>query len=110
MRGFNDTRNKCYMLTIGEKDLVKLAFAGLSTALKDRMEGHDFADVNQVLQRAVGYESHGREHRSYGRLKENSSKDKPEVNFMEGDSTSEDDTELCIPEWVDTPKDKPLSC
>jgi hypothetical protein len=39
MRRFRDMRNKCYGLNIGEKDLVELAFAGLSVALKDRMEG-----------------------------------------------------------------------
>jgi hypothetical protein len=54
----------------------------------------------------VGYESCGREHRSYGWFKENSSKDKSGVNFVE-DSVSEDDIEVCIAEWVDAPKDKP---
>jgi hypothetical protein len=103
MRRFNDSRNKSYRLTIREKDHAELAFAGISTALNDMMEGHDLSGVNQVLQLAVGYESHGR-------LKENSSKDKPEVNFMEGDSASEDDTEVCIAKWIDTPKDKPLAC
>jgi hypothetical protein len=39
MRRFRDTRNKCYGLTIGEKDLAELAFAGLSVALKDKMAG-----------------------------------------------------------------------
>jgi hypothetical protein len=58
----------------------------------------------------VGYESCGREHRSYGWFKENSSKDKSGVNFVEEDSVSEDDIEVCIAEWVDAPKDKPLAC
>jgi hypothetical protein len=39
-------RNKCYNLTIGEKDLADLAFAGLASHLKERMEGHEFADMN----------------------------------------------------------------
>jgi hypothetical protein len=29
LRRFRETRNKCYNLTIGEKDLTDLAFAGL---------------------------------------------------------------------------------
>jgi hypothetical protein len=33
-----------------EKDLAELAFAGLSSSLKDKMDGLDFVDVNQVLQ------------------------------------------------------------
>jgi hypothetical protein len=39
-------RNKCYNLTIGEKDLADLAFAGLASHLKERMEGQEFADMN----------------------------------------------------------------
>jgi hypothetical protein len=46
MRRFRDTKNKCYGLTLREKDLAELAFAGLSRALKDKMEGHDFLNVN----------------------------------------------------------------
>jgi hypothetical protein len=43
---FRTTRNKCYGLTIGERDLAELAFAWLSVALRDKMEGQDFIDVN----------------------------------------------------------------
>jgi hypothetical protein len=50
------------------------------------------------------------EHKAYGRFKEITSKDKPGVNFVEDDSASGEDTEVCIAEWVDTPKDKPLTC
>jgi hypothetical protein len=32
-----------------ERDLAELAFAELSMALKDKMEGQDFMDVNQEL-------------------------------------------------------------
>jgi hypothetical protein len=38
---------------VSEKDLANLAFAGLSSYLKDWMEGHDFTNVNQVLLRAL---------------------------------------------------------
>jgi hypothetical protein len=54
-------RNKCYNLTIGEKDLADLAFAGLSSYLKEKLEGQDFLDVNQVLQRAMVYKNHARD-------------------------------------------------
>jgi hypothetical protein len=36
-------------LTIGEKDPVDLAFAELASHLKEKMEGQEFADMNQVL-------------------------------------------------------------
>jgi hypothetical protein len=42
-------RNRCYNLTIGEKDLADLAFAGLSPYLREKMEGLEFVDVNQDL-------------------------------------------------------------
>jgi hypothetical protein len=74
------------------------------------MEGHDFMDVNQVLQHAMGYESRAKEHKAYGRFKEVASKEKPSVNFVEEDSTSDEDAEVCIVEWVDTSKDKPIAC
>jgi hypothetical protein len=46
LKRFRETRNRCYDLTIGERDL---AFAGLSSNLQDEMERHDSTDVNQVL-------------------------------------------------------------
>jgi hypothetical protein len=33
VRRFQVTRNKCYSLTIGEKDLAELAFVGLTPAM-----------------------------------------------------------------------------
>jgi hypothetical protein len=41
-----ETRNKCYSLTIREKDLAKLAFVGLIPTMRDKMDEQDFADIN----------------------------------------------------------------
>jgi hypothetical protein len=46
VRRFRDTRNKCYSLTSGERDLAELVFAGLMPSIRDKMEGHDFFDMN----------------------------------------------------------------
>jgi hypothetical protein len=70
LKQFRETWNKCYNLTIGEKDLADLAFAGLSSNLKENMEGHEFIDVNQVLQRAIVYENCAKEHQAYSRFQE----------------------------------------
>jgi hypothetical protein len=107
---FRDTMNKCYGLTIGEKDLAELAFAGLSTTLKDEMEGHDFIDINQVMQWAMVHENRAREHKAHSRFKEISAKDKPGVNCVDGSSDSEEEVEVCVTEWVESPKDKPVAC
>jgi hypothetical protein len=48
LQKFRETRDKCYNLTIGEKDLTDLAFAGLSSYLREKMEGQELMDVNQV--------------------------------------------------------------
>jgi hypothetical protein len=77
MRQLRDTRNKCYILTIGEKDLADLSFAGLSMALKDKMEESDFLDINQVMQRAMVHENWAKEHRDYNQFKEMGTRDKP---------------------------------
>jgi hypothetical protein len=80
---FRDTRNKCYGLTIAERDLSELAVAGLHTALRDKLEGQDFTDVNQIMQRAIAQENQSKEAKSYGRFRDVSAKDKARVNCVE---------------------------
>jgi hypothetical protein len=63
LKRFRETWNRCYDLTIGEKDLAELAFVGLSSHLREKMEGYDFADVNQVLQCAMVHENRARDNR-----------------------------------------------
>jgi hypothetical protein len=73
---FRDTRNICYGLNIGEKDLAELAFARLSTTLKDKMERQDLNDINQVMQQAMVHENWARELKVHSQFKEMSAKDK----------------------------------
>jgi hypothetical protein len=49
IKRFRETRNKCYSLTIRERDLADLAVACLSTYLREKLEGQEFTDVNQVM-------------------------------------------------------------
>jgi hypothetical protein len=110
IRRFCETRNKCYSLTIGHRDPAKLAFAGLTTALRDRVEGQDFTDVNHLLQRALVQESHAKEHKVQNRFRENNVKEKSGVNYIGEDIASDDDVDVCITEWVDTSREKLLAC
>jgi hypothetical protein len=107
---FRETRNQCYNLMVSEKDLANLAFAGLSSYLKDSMEGHDFTNVNQVLQRALVQENCAKDSRSYSQFKDGSGREKQKhgVNYVEDELTSDDDAEICVAEWVDT--SKPILC
>jgi hypothetical protein len=39
LRRFREVRNRCYNLTIAEKDLADLAFASLTPYLRDKLDG-----------------------------------------------------------------------
>jgi hypothetical protein len=86
-----------------------LVFAGLIPSIKDRMEGHDFSDMNHVLQCAMAHENRAKEAKTYGRFKETSTKDKPAVNCVGDELVSYDEDGVCVAEWVST-KDQPLVC
>jgi hypothetical protein len=49
LRWFREVRNRCYNLTIAEKDLADLAFVGLTAYLRDKLDGQEFSDTNQLL-------------------------------------------------------------
>jgi hypothetical protein len=112
LKRFRETRNRCYELTIGEKDLVDLAFVGMSSYLREKMEGQQFFDVNQVLQWAVAHENRAKDQSSHGRFKENTfrEREKQNVNCVSEESASDEEGNVCVAEWVDMPKDKPISC
>ena len=48
-------------MNIAEKDLANLAFNGLRSHLKERLEGYDFFTVTQVHQRTLAIESRSKE-------------------------------------------------
>ena len=62
-------KNRCFNVNIAEKDLADLAFTGLRSHIKEKLEGYDFFAVNQVHQRALAVESRSKEsqesHRNY---------------------------------------------
>jgi hypothetical protein len=113
LKRFRETRNRCYELTIGEKDHADLAFAGLSSYLREKMEGQQFFDVNQVLQQAIAHENHTEDQRLHGQFKENTfrerEREKQNVNCVSEESASDEEGKVCVAEWVHMPKDKPIS-
>ena len=48
-------------MNIAEKDLADLAFNGLRSHIKEKLEGYDFFTVIQVHQRALAIESRSKE-------------------------------------------------
>jgi hypothetical protein len=49
IKRFRDTRNRCFNLNIFDKDLVDLAYLGLTPHIKEKLESHVFSDVRQIL-------------------------------------------------------------
>jgi hypothetical protein len=56
IRRFRDTRNRYLNLNISDKDLADLAYSGLSSHQREKLESHAFSSVSQVLQRALDCE------------------------------------------------------
>jgi hypothetical protein len=108
LRQFREVRNRCYNLTIAEKDLVNLAFIGLTSYLRDKLDGQEFSDTNQLLQRGLPYENHAKSRR----FRDNANKDKEKhhVNFMDEEADDEEGNEIRTAEWVEKIRDKPISC
>jgi hypothetical protein len=64
IRRFRDTRNRCYSLTISDRDLADLAFSGLLDFHKEKLDVQEFVDVSQVLQKPMVNESRAKEARN----------------------------------------------
>jgi hypothetical protein len=48
-RRFRDTKNRCFNVFIAKKDLADLAYNGLHSYFKEKLDGFDFFTVNQVM-------------------------------------------------------------
>jgi hypothetical protein len=111
IRRFRDIRNQCFNLHISNKDLTDLAYSGLLSHLREKLESHVFFDVSLVLQKALDCKSRAKESRSATR-----SGDKPRIdcpiNVVEYGSKSSDDDEadMCVAEWSWASKSKPFIC
>jgi hypothetical protein len=108
LRRFREVRNQCYKLTIAEKDLTNLAFAGLTPYLRDKLDVQEFSDTNQLLHRALPYENRAKSSRF--RDSANKDKEKHHVNFVDEEVDDEEGNEICVAEWVEKHGDKPISC
>jgi hypothetical protein len=113
LKRFREMRNRCYNLTIGEKDLADLAFSGLSSYLREKMEGQNFVHVNQVLQRTTIHENRARDQRSQSQFRDNNTRDREKQGMNSVDeeaSNDESDAGIYVAEWLDMPKNKSITC
>jgi hypothetical protein len=88
--------------------LSNLAFAGLTPYLRDKLDGLEFSDTNQFLQHVLPYENYAKS--SQFRDNANKDKEKRHINFVDEETDDEEGNEICVAEWVEKPRDKPISC
>ena len=92
---------------ITERDLADLVLSGLRTPIREKLEGYEFLNINQVLQRALAQESRSKDLREVHRYKT----DRPKMNMVEYDSDhSDDEGDVFATEFVWPSKAKPFTC
>ena len=55
-RRFKDIKNRCFNLTVSEKELADLAFDGLHSYLKKELEGFEYYTINYLHMKVLGLE------------------------------------------------------
>jgi len=112
IKRFRDTRNRCFNLTISDKDLADLAYAGLSSHIKDKLDNHGFADVSQVLLRALAMESRALDSRNFSKSNDTNKNDRPAVNILEYSSyeSNNEEADVCVAKLNWNAKPKPFVC
>jgi hypothetical protein len=102
IRRFRETKNRCYNLVIFERDLAELAFNGLQSHIKEKLEGHEFIDVAQVLVRDLAHESRSKD----TRLKS----DRLNMHMLDYESSDDESTEVYAAEFTWSSDDKANTC
>jgi hypothetical protein len=102
IRRFRETKNRCYNLVISERDLAELAFNGLRSHIKEKLEGHEFTDVAQVLVRVLAHESQSKD----TRLKS----DRLNMHMLDYESLDDESKEVYAAEFTWSSDDKANTC
>ena len=103
VKRFRETKNRCFSLVITKRDLADLVLSGLRTPIREKLEGYEFLNINQVLQKALAQESRSKEiHRS--------TTDRPRMHMVEhNDDNSDDEVDVYTTEFVWSSKAKPYT-
>jgi len=80
-------KNRCFNLSLSEKDLADLAYNGLRSYLKEKLEGFDFVIVNHLQIGAMGFEF------MYKNAKDSFKPHRSNMHIVEQDSDCSDDEE-----------------
>jgi hypothetical protein len=87
--------------------LVDLAYSGLLEYLKEKLDGHTFLDVSQLLQKALTQESRVK----VAKISQKVKSDCAHVNIVDQqESLNEETVDVYIDEWVLNSNSKPSIC
>ena len=56
LRRFKEIKNRCFNLSISERDLAGLALGSLCSHFKEKLEGFEYYSINQLQLRALNQE------------------------------------------------------
>jgi len=109
IRRFRDIKNQCYSLTISDRYLVDLAFAGLLNFYKEKLDGQEFIDVCPILQKALAHESRAKEARN---LQKSGEKTNRPIYILGYESNCSDDQgkDVYAAEFIFPSNDKLCTC
>ena len=54
---FKDIKNRCFNLSLSQKDLVDLALAGLRSSYREKLDDSSFYSINQLQAKALCQET-----------------------------------------------------
>ena len=101
---FKDIKNRCFNLSLSEKDLVDLALAGLHSCYREKLVGSSFYSINQLQAKALSQET---------KLKKNTNKphrSNTHVVEYDSDPSNDEDKEVYAAEFVWPASAKPSTC
>jgi hypothetical protein len=101
IRRFRDTRNRCFQIHVADKELAWLAFNGLLSYLRDKLDGTQFFLIAQLHQRALACES---------RFKETSKSAARTIHLIERDNSDDESVDVYTAEFIWPTKAKSSTC
>ena len=84
---FKALKNRCFNSSLSKKDLADLAYNGLLSYLKEKLEGFDFLTVNHLQMHAISVEF------KYKNFKDSLKPHRSNTHVVENDSDCSDDEE-----------------
>ena len=103
---FKDIKNRCFNLSISEKDLADLALVGLHSHFREKLEGFDYFSINQLQVRALGQAYRFKS----GKDTYKTHRSNTHVVEYDSDSSSDEDKEVYTAEFDWPSAAKPSSC